>query len=459
MFLQKMTLMMWTQSPLVQTVFVAIVTALVGSSQAQHHKLPNGGEIKAVLVSAANGWNNYGVEAAVCHAYQVLRGNGIPEENIIVMMYDDIAHNEENPQPGVIINRPGGPNVYKNVKKDYVGEDVNKEVFFDVLLGNKTAVQGIGSGRVLESGPNDHVFINYVDHGLPHILGMNDESIYASELIQVLENMAGNSTFSKLFLYIETCYSGSVASLIPKNLNIFAMTAANTNESAWCCYLSNDTHTMDGVVAIAYEFGVQWMRDAVTVDLRNENVQQQFEKVRKDVLQSHVSEYGDIGISNTKLSEVLGYRTKLEPYYEINCDKACGPNHELPIVDLESRIRAAEDPQLKKELEKQLQALLKARQDMATFFSKLAEGTLGDENMDDLQDVITNKSELSRSKLACYENAVTLLNDKCFKIGGDPFVGTQLHILINLCNLVSEPRILKTIQSMCHDQPERQVVL
>jgi len=96
---------------------------------------------------------------------------------------------------------------------------------------------------------------------------------------------------------------------------------------------------------------------------------------------------------------------------------------------------------------------------MTKFFYKLAENTLRDGNMDDLQDVITNKSELTRTKLACYENAVTILNDKCFKIGGDPFVGTQLHILINLCNVVSEARILKTIQSMCHDQPERQVVL
>ena len=25
--------------------------------------------------------------------------------------FDDIAYNEENPTPGVIINRPGGPNV------------------------------------------------------------------------------------------------------------------------------------------------------------------------------------------------------------------------------------------------------------------------------------------------------------------------------------------------------------
>ena len=32
-------------------------------------------------------------------------------------MYDDIAFNEENPRPGVIINSPHGNDVYKGVPK------------------------------------------------------------------------------------------------------------------------------------------------------------------------------------------------------------------------------------------------------------------------------------------------------------------------------------------------------
>ena len=33
------------------------------------------------------------LKADVCHAYQVLRRHGVPADNIIVMMYDDIANN------------------------------------------------------------------------------------------------------------------------------------------------------------------------------------------------------------------------------------------------------------------------------------------------------------------------------------------------------------------------------
>lgn len=39
------------------------------------------------------------------------------DENIIVFMYDDIALDEENPRPGVIINSPHGDDVYKGVPK------------------------------------------------------------------------------------------------------------------------------------------------------------------------------------------------------------------------------------------------------------------------------------------------------------------------------------------------------
>lgn len=47
----------------------------------------------AVLVAGSNGYYNYRHQADVCHAYQVLHKHGIPDTNIIVFMYDDIAQN------------------------------------------------------------------------------------------------------------------------------------------------------------------------------------------------------------------------------------------------------------------------------------------------------------------------------------------------------------------------------
>lgn len=137
------------------------------------------------------------MQADVCHAYQLLRKGGLKEENIVVFMYDDIADNEENPRKGIIINSPHGSDVYEGVPKvcfffaffglcylksvpshlifflvwqDYTGDDVTVENLFAVILGDKGAVKG-GSGKVVDSGPNDHIFIFYSDHGGPGVLG------------------------------------------------------------------------------------------------------------------------------------------------------------------------------------------------------------------------------------------------------------------------------------------------
>ena len=34
------------------------------------------------------------VQADVCHSYQILHAHGVPDDHIVVMMYNDIAHNE-----------------------------------------------------------------------------------------------------------------------------------------------------------------------------------------------------------------------------------------------------------------------------------------------------------------------------------------------------------------------------
>ncbi|RZB46955.1 Vacuolar-processing enzyme beta-isozyme [Glycine soja] len=70
-----------------------------------------------VLVAGLSGYDNYRHQADVCHAYQILKNGGLKDENIIVFMYDDIAHHNLNPRLGTKINKPNDPHVYKGVPK------------------------------------------------------------------------------------------------------------------------------------------------------------------------------------------------------------------------------------------------------------------------------------------------------------------------------------------------------
>ena len=85
-----------------------------------------------MLVAGSNGWFNYRHQADVCHAYQIVHAHGVPDDHIIVMMYDDIAFAKENPTPGKIINHPNGTDVYHGVPKDYVCSSVRPDVFLQV---------------------------------------------------------------------------------------------------------------------------------------------------------------------------------------------------------------------------------------------------------------------------------------------------------------------------------------
>nr|BAA76744.1 asparaginyl endopeptidase (VmPE-1) [Vigna mungo] len=269
----------------------------------------------AVLIAGSNGYWNYRHQSDVCHAYQLLTKGGLKEENIVVFMYDDIAFNEENPRPGVIINSPHGNDVYKGVPKDYVGEDVTVNNFFAAILGNKSALTG-GSGKVVNSGPNDHIFIYYSDHGGPGVLGMpTSPYMYASDLIEVLKKKHASGTYKSLAFYLEGCESGSIfGGLLPEGLNIYATTAANAEESSWGTYCPGDNPSPppEYETCLGDLYSVAWMEDSDIHNLRTETLHQQFELVKQRTMNgnsaygSHVMQYGDVGLSKNNVSLYLG---------------------------------------------------------------------------------------------------------------------------------------------------------
>ena len=128
----------------------------------------------------SNGYGNYRHQADACHAYQIAKRKGIPEKQIILFMYDDIAHSKENPIPGKVFNQPDGKDVYHGCKASYTGKDVSAEKFLAVLTGDKKTA----NGPVLRSSKRDNVFIYYADHGAPGLIAMpeDEEPVYAKDL-------------------------------------------------------------------------------------------------------------------------------------------------------------------------------------------------------------------------------------------------------------------------------------
>ncbi|CAN6486403.1 unnamed protein product [Victoria cruziana] len=271
----------------------------------------------AVLVAGSNGYYNYRHQADVCHAYQLLRRGGLKEENIIVFMYDDIAYSRENPRKGVIINRPKGGDVYAGVPKDYTGIHVNTKNLYAVLLGNKTALDG-GSGKVLKSKHDDHVFIYYSDHGGPGVLGMpNMPFLYANDFVKVLKKMYHKRRFKEMVIYVEACESGSIfQGLLPEDMNIYVTTAANAEESSFGTYCPgmSPSPPPEYFTCLGDLYSVAWMEDSESHDLKRESLKQQYLKVKNRTsdhrtynLGSHVKQYGNKSMRVERLYLYQGY--------------------------------------------------------------------------------------------------------------------------------------------------------
>ena len=205
------------------------------------------------------GYYNYRHQADIAHSYQILHKlGGFPKENIIVMMYNDVVNASENPLPGQLFNEPGGVDVYGDINISYSGDEVTAENFLNVIKGKKHKEKRY---PVLESGPNDNVFIYYSDHGATGLVAMPvGDPLYAKDLIEALNYMHEHGMYSQLVFYLEACESGSMFDGILSNTtNVFATTAATPDQPSYAYYYNDTLSTY-----MADEYSIRWMQDSTS---------------------------------------------------------------------------------------------------------------------------------------------------------------------------------------------------
>jgi len=107
----------------------------------------------------------------------------------------------------------------------------------NVLKGDAAALSGKGTGKVLKSDENSKVFINFADHGAPGLIAFPSEYLYANDFNATINYMNTNKMYKEMVLYIEACESGSMfEGILAENINLYAVNAANADESSWGTY-------------------------------------------------------------------------------------------------------------------------------------------------------------------------------------------------------------------------------
>ncbi|VDK70726.1 unnamed protein product [Litomosoides sigmodontis] len=392
-------------------------------------------ETWVVLVAGSNGWYNYRHQSDVCHAYHVVRSHGIPEKNIITMMYDDIAHNVNNPYPGKIFHMPNGTDVYKGVKVDYSGDDVTPENFLAVLSGNKRAIKG-GNGKVVSSTRNDHIFVYFTDHGGFGSVSFPNSMLTVKDLNNALEGMHRMKKFGRLVFYMEACESGSMfAKVLSKHINVYAVTASNAHESSWGCYCEN---TME-LPCLGDCFSINWILDSEKEDLNNETLASQFQIVKKETNTSHVMHYGDLKIGRDYVAYYLGDKkvdAKNAGYNseEIESEAIIAwPSREIHLRMLEKEVREAKTERERNRFQHKIEKLTMKREYFETFMKSL------------LWTIASNQSHLQHSSLIdstpsaieslnCFDDVIKAFHQLCFNLGHNPYALKYTYVFANLCD-------------------------
>ncbi|XP_046709128.1 legumain-like [Silurus meridionalis] len=256
-----------------------------------------------LLAAGSKGWEDYGHQANVCHAYQIVHRNGIPDEQIVVMMHDDIAQNNKNPVPGTIINVPNGPNVYTGVPKDYTGEEVSAKNFLAALCGDSTAGK-----KVIRSDENDTIFVYLSSHGSHGHFSFPYSTLNADDLVKTVKEMSRKRKFLKMVIYVGACHSGSMLEKLSEERNVYAVSSCKPDEVSYGHYYDKKRDT-----CLSDVFSAHWLYNLENVNLSTNSFGDQFSYLKKNASVTKKMDknqtpcnYGDMRILQLKLSEFLG---------------------------------------------------------------------------------------------------------------------------------------------------------
>ncbi|XP_063078541.1 legumain-like [Engraulis encrasicolus] len=261
-----------------------------------------------LLVSGSKGWADYRHQADVCRAYQIMHRQGILDEQIVVMMYDDIADNPENNSPRIIKNEPLGGDVYEGVPKDYTKADVTSSNFPAVLSGNKSKLStgNASSRKVIQSNSKDTIFVYMTNHGGSGLFSFPaaHDVLHSEDLVNTLTEMADMHKFVQLVIFVESCYSGSMLKNLPHNIPVYGITASPPDKSSYAAF-----HDRWRGTYLADVYSAIWMDFVERNELERTTFEELFKHLSFELWRQNLprcQQYGNTGLSKLPLSSVLG---------------------------------------------------------------------------------------------------------------------------------------------------------
>jgi len=187
----------------------------------------------AVIAGPSRGWHNYRHQSDALAMYALLRANGVPDDRIILMLYDDVATSPQNPLHGNIHNAPKGINLRSGAEVDYTGGQVTATNLIRVLTGNSTPETPV----VLASDPGTDVFVYIASHGRPGgIVFSGNLSLSDTDFASLTGQMEREGRYRQIVYMVDTCFGESIAQNATANGLLYLTGAAASEPSLGAVY-------------------------------------------------------------------------------------------------------------------------------------------------------------------------------------------------------------------------------
>lgn len=318
-----------------------------------------------------------------------------------------------------------------------------------VLTGDASA-----GGKVLTSGPDDKVFINFVDHGGVGLIAMPTGGyIYKDDLNKTLQAMVDKKMFSELVFYMEACESGSMfEDVLPDNVKIYATTAANGQESSWGTYCP-PSDKVDGKslnTCLGDLYSVNWMEDADQAST-TESLDDQYDIVKNETTKSHVMKFGEPDMGTDKADGFWGKiaaRATSTPKMSVaQKEMSAIDSRDVKLHTLYSMYLTsdAKDTFAKSKAAKALIEEIQSREMYDKLFNEIATRTMASNN--GLADEAVNGYR-KPTQHQCHRTVNEAFEAKCGRLSD--YALKYVRVVVNLCEITKSPEtIVAALEGLC----------
>lgn len=200
----------------------------------------------AVIASTSRFWFNYRHMANVLSIYRSVKRLGIPDDQIIVMLPDDVACNPRNPYAAQVFNdHEHSIDVYgEQIEVDFRGNEVTVENFIRLLTDRWD--DDVPRSKRLLSDDQSNVLVYLTGHGGDDFLKFQDaDEISSTDLADAFNEMYLKGRYNELLFMIDTCEANTMYSKI-SSPNIISVGSSQLDESSY----ANATDERMGVALI-----------------------------------------------------------------------------------------------------------------------------------------------------------------------------------------------------------------